>query len=52
MDRRKLNKDKICESCGVVHLGRHPLSCDCKICHKKRVGKEHYNKNKLNQEVG
>jgi len=52
MDRRKLNPEKICKSCGVIHLGRHPKSCDCKVCHRKRVGKENYNKNKLNLGVG
>ena len=36
MDRRANNKDKICESCGVVHLGRHPSSCMCKVCLKKK----------------
>jgi DNA invertase Pin-like site-specific DNA recombinase len=51
MDRRKNNSDKMCKSCGVVHLGRHPLSCDCKHCHKKRVGKEYYNKTTLNKGV-
>jgi DNA invertase Pin-like site-specific DNA recombinase len=36
MARRLNNKDKICESCGIVHLGRHPLSCNCKACKKGR----------------
>lgn len=48
MDKRKVDIEKVCKSCGVVHLGRHPSTCDCKICHKKRVGKEYYLKNKLN----
>jgi DNA invertase Pin-like site-specific DNA recombinase len=51
MDRRRDNKEKICESCGVVHLGRHPLSCNCKICKQKRVGKEKYKKMKENKGV-
>jgi DNA invertase Pin-like site-specific DNA recombinase len=40
MNRRLNNKDKVCESCGIVHLGRHPLTCSCKAClkRKKRVG--------------
>lgn len=46
MNRLRNNKDKICLSCGVVHLGRHPLTCMCKSCNKKRVGKEYYEKNK------
>lgn len=35
MERRKNNKEKICLSCGIVHLGRHPLTCACKPCLKK-----------------
>ncbi len=35
MERRKENKDKICPSCGVVHLGRHPYICECKTCKRK-----------------
>lgn len=49
MQRRADNKENICESCGVIHLGRHPKSCDCKFCHKKRVGKDYYIKNKQNE---
>jgi DNA invertase Pin-like site-specific DNA recombinase len=40
MDKLRNNKDKICESCGIVHLGRHPFTCECKSCRKKRVGKK------------
>lgn len=40
MQRRLENKDKICLSCGVVHLGRHPDSCMCQSCKKKRVGRK------------
>lgn len=36
MDRRFNDKTKICESCGVVHLGRHPESCMCKSCIKRK----------------
>ena len=49
MDRRRSNPEKICKSCGVVHLGRHPSTCECKHCRKKRVGKEYYLKNKPNE---
>lgn len=38
MLRRSENKDKICKSCGVVHLGRHPKKCKCEACLGK-VGK-------------
>jgi len=37
MERLRNNPDKICKSCGVVHLGRHPISCMCKDCNRKRV---------------
>jgi DNA invertase Pin-like site-specific DNA recombinase len=40
MDRRLNDKDKICSFCGFVHLGRHPGSCQCKNCLKKRAGKK------------
>jgi DNA invertase Pin-like site-specific DNA recombinase len=36
MDRLRNNKEKICASCGIVHLGRHPASCNCKRCIKKK----------------
>ena len=38
MARRLDNVKAICESCGVVHLGRHPLVCNCKVCLRKRKG--------------
>jgi len=38
MDKRKQDKSKICSYCGVVHLGRHPSSCMCEQCLKKRGG--------------
>jgi hypothetical protein len=40
MDKLRNDKSKICESCGVVHLGRHPLTCECKSCKRKRGGKK------------
>ena len=36
MDRRLNDKTKICESCGIVHLGRHPANCMCKSCKTKK----------------
>lgn len=36
MQKRLEDKNNICESCGVVHLGRHPISCECKNCRRKR----------------
>lgn len=48
MDRLRNNREKICESCGIVHLGRHPITCNCTMCHKKRVGHERYIGNKQN----
>lgn len=36
MRRRLENKDKICTSCGVVHLGRHPQACECESCIKRK----------------
>jgi DNA invertase Pin-like site-specific DNA recombinase len=49
MDKLRNDKNKICESCGVVHLGRHPNTCECSSCKKKRVGREYYKKTKLNR---
>lgn len=45
MERRLGNKDKICSSCNVVHLGRHPNTCICKSCLNKRVGQKDIRKN-------
>ncbi|MCP4646461.1 MAG: recombinase family protein [bacterium] len=39
MDRRRKDKRKKCKSCGVVHVGRHPKSCECKSCLKRLNGK-------------
>lgn len=36
MERRRNDKRKICQSCGIVHLGRHPATCDCPKCRKKK----------------
>lgn len=36
MERLRNNKDKICTSCGEVHLGRHPSQCLCKKCLGKK----------------
>ena len=32
MARRLEDKKNICESCGIVHLGRHPKTCECEKC--------------------
>jgi site-specific DNA recombinase len=45
---RRLNDPKaICESCGIVHLGRHPKICECKSC-MKRKGRSKLTHKKLN----
>jgi len=40
MERAKSKAQNICEACGVVHIGRHPLACNCEKCLKKRVGRK------------
>lgn len=35
VERRRNDKRKICKSCGVVHMGRHPNTCQCLKCRKK-----------------
>lgn len=35
MERRRNDKRKICQSCGVVHLGRHPNNCTCLKCRRR-----------------
>ncbi len=35
MSRAKDDERKKCHSCGIVHIGRHPLVCGCKKCQKK-----------------
>lgn len=36
MARRRNDKRKVCRSCGVVHLGRHPKACACPKCRSKK----------------
>ena len=38
MLRRANDGRCFCKSCGVIHLGRHPDSCGCLKCLKKRGG--------------
>lgn len=38
MERRRADKRKVCHSCGVVHLGRHPRTCACPKCRTKGEG--------------
>ena len=40
MQKRLDNPKAICESCGVVHLGRHPKTCRYNICLKKGGGRK------------
>jgi DNA invertase Pin-like site-specific DNA recombinase len=42
MDRLRHNKEKVCPFCKVVHLGRHPYSCECSNC-IQRKGREKRN---------
>ena len=35
MERRLSNPKAICEFCKIVHLGRHPKTCQCKECVRK-----------------
>jgi DNA invertase Pin-like site-specific DNA recombinase len=35
MARRRADKRRTCLTCGVVHLGRHPLTCACPKCRRK-----------------
>lgn len=36
MDKRLQDKKNICSSCGIVHLGRHPKTCECDKCLKSK----------------
>jgi DNA invertase Pin-like site-specific DNA recombinase len=36
MERRRNDKRKICKACGEIHMGRHPGSCTCLKCLKKK----------------
>jgi DNA invertase Pin-like site-specific DNA recombinase len=40
MARRLSDPKAICSSCGIVHMGRHPKTCECDMCLRKRVGKK------------
>jgi len=42
MNRRRMN-NILCESCQVVHLGRHPKTCRCKMCLKTNARKGRVN---------
>lgn len=46
MDRRKNDKKNVCEFCGVVHLGRHPESCECRVCRGRKGRSKVTSKNK------
>lgn len=49
MARRANDARAICKSCGIVHMGRHPASCNCLKCLKKKGGVK--NMVKDNEEV-
>lgn len=36
MERRRNDQRRICLSCGVVHMGRHPTTCMCPKCRRKK----------------
>jgi len=38
LERRRNDKRKVCRSCGVVHMGRHPITCLCEKCRPKATG--------------
>ena len=38
MERRLTDQKNICDSCGVVHLGRHPKTCACDLCLRRLKG--------------
>ena len=35
MERRSQDRSKMCDSCNMIHLGRHPKACQCKMCRRK-----------------
>ena len=39
IERRKLDDRRICKSCGIIHLGRHPQTCNCLKCQQNRAKK-------------
>jgi len=50
MERRLEDEKNICESCGVIHLGRHPKTCECEKCLKRKgraLRRDKYQTNKL-----
>jgi DNA invertase Pin-like site-specific DNA recombinase len=51
MDRRKLDLKNTCDSCGVVHLGRHPLTCMCSSCMKRKGRVKVTKENRLNNDT-
>lgn len=36
MERRRNDQRKLCSFCNVVHIGRHPNTCLCQMCRKKK----------------
>lgn len=36
MKRRALDARHYCVSCGTIHLGRHPKTCNCVACRRKK----------------
>jgi len=39
MERRANDQRHFCESCGKIHLGRHPNACNCLNCRDRRIKK-------------
>lgn len=52
MERALKNKEKICASCGEVHLGRHPAKCQCKKCLKSKGRVKLTNEKSQNSRTG
>lgn len=36
MSKRLNDKTKLCSTCGIVHMGRHPTACKCASCVKRK----------------
>lgn len=51
MMKRLKDPKAICKSCGVVHLGRHPKTCECRICKKRKGRLKYKNKNFINKKA-
>jgi DNA invertase Pin-like site-specific DNA recombinase len=51
MTRRSEDKKNICESCGVIHLGRHPNTCMCKHCLKRKGRSKVIRDNQVNSDT-